>query len=205
MSTRSIGVMLPVALMFLLLTAGPVSADYITVSANSTYVEQVHANSGETISIFWSCPYDVRIVVKEPGGSTILDVTDDARTSLLSADRSGQYTITWYNTMSSSVTINREIEVIPVSVGGLFDSLARLMLILVIGIIAIIVVIVLVVAFAAKKEKAPVPPPAYQGTYGPPYYGPTPPASAVPGTCPLCGAAARPEMTFCEKCGARLR
>jgi hypothetical protein len=205
MTTRNWAAILPVVMLVLALAAGLASAEDIVVPANSSYSEQVHADEGDSISITWDSFNDVRLVVSDPVGTEIEDITDDSWTVLLDADRTGQYTIIWYNSMSTAQTVDRNIEVIPISVEGLFDSIAMFVLIIALGIIGFIVIIVLIVVFVLKKDKAPAQQPAYQGTYGPPPPGPMPPVSSVPGTCPMCKAAVTPEMVFCEKCGARLR
>jgi hypothetical protein len=183
--------------MLLLAVSGNTAADVTSVAPNASHTEKLKVDSGELMVFWWSSTSDLHFVMKDPAGTTVVDVTDNS----YSYDSSGftamggTYTLKWTNdgTTSSILTFSSPFQ----DIGHTFDVLFWGV---VIGGIVIVAVIVLVVVLSLTK-KSKTPQPGMMPQVQPQYAAQV----AATGKCPMCGMPVDPQGMFCAKCGARLR
>jgi len=183
--------------MLLLAVSGNTAADVTSIAPNASHTEKLKVDSGEPIVMWWAATSDLHFVMKDPDGTTIVDITDSSYTYPSSglATMGGTYTLKWTNdgTTTSTLTLFSPFQDVRHTFNVLFWGV-------VIGGIVIVAVIVLVIVLSMmKKSKAPQP-------------GMTPQVSqqyaaqvAATGKCPMCGMPVDPQGMFCAKCGAKLR
>jgi hypothetical protein len=183
--------------LLLLAVAGNSAAGVDTIGPGDSHTEKLKVDSGELVVFWWTATSDLHFVMKDPDGTTVVDITDNSYTydSSFIETQGGTYTLKWTNdgTTSSVLTFSSPFQ----DIGRTFDMIFWAV---VIGGIIIVAVIVLVVVLSlTKKRRAPQP-------------GMTPQVSAqyvaqvaATGKCPMCGMPVDPQGLFCAKCGAKLR
>jgi len=174
------------------------SADTETISPGGSY--SVHAELGENEMVsswWWQSTGNLHFTLRDPDGTLIDESTSMADSGALTPFTAvaGQYTFTWENTGSSSVTLTYTVSWMGDIEEG-FSMLAWAAIIagVVVAVIIVLVVVLIVMSDRKKTTAAPM-----VGMTGPMPMGPVGP------NCPRCGMPVPSEGMFCAKCGAKIR
>lgn len=181
--------------MLLLAVSGNSAAGISTLGPGDSHTEKLKVESGELVTYWWNAGSNLHFVMKDPDGTTVVDVTSTSHDDFFTASQAGTYTLRWTNdgTTVTTLTFSSPLQ----DIGHTFDVMFWGV---VIGGIAIVAIIVLVVVLSLKK-KSTAPPPGWVPPVPPQY------AAQVAATvkCPMCGMPVDPQGMFCAKCGGKLR
>jgi len=182
------------ALAFVLLAvSASVAAETVTLSPGASRVVHVNADAGQWLTYTWyTLPSELlHLVVQEPSGTIIEDVTSTSGGDTIFAD-AGTYTFTWTNTGTSSVTLTYSMPFQDLGNAISWALYAALAIVII-----VVVIVVIVVVLATRKKKAP--------ELAPQPLSPMAAQSVAAGRCPQCGRPVDRNGMFCAVCGAKLR
>jgi hypothetical protein len=186
-----------VALALLVTAFAPnVSADTKTISPGAIFSVTGNLEEDELVSTwYWTATGNLHFTLRDPTGALIDESTSTADNGALDVFTypAGEYTFTWENTGSSSVSLTYNVGFMDIEEG--LSTLVLMMVIIAVIVVVVIVVIILVVVLGGKKKAAAMAP----GMAGPM------PMAPVGGNCPRCGTPIPAEGMFCAKCGAKIR
>ena len=197
MTMKLAGILVGCLAMTLLVLAvsGNSVADTTVLDPGESHTEKLRVDSGEPVTYWWNSGSDLHFVLKNPSGSTMVDVTDTSYTGFFGATETGTYTLKWTNDGTTATTLT--------SSSPWQDTTHTFDVLLwgaIIGGIVIVTVIVIVVVLMLRK-KSPEPQPGMMPQVPAQYAAQV----AATGKCPMCGSPVDPQVMFCAKCGAKLR
>jgi len=191
----------------LILTAVPsASADTHTLEPGIPYEVTEHADSMAYINFSWTVnplTASIHFVVRDPGGTVVVDTTASSYDSFLLSLDSGDYKFTWTSSESSPVSLNYNVFSQSTGIDDadrIFDTVFLGLLVGAVVVVIIIVLVIVVVMRGGRKVQPPVV--GHPSEHAPPGEVPSP---YVPGMCPRCGSPFDSQHTFCPKCGHRVR
>jgi len=180
--------------------SAPAAAQTATIDPGQSFMATYTATNGDSIAYHWTASQSVTFTISDPNGDTILDVSSAQRSGIREVTQTGDYLLLWTNHHSTSVVLTYEVTVLPFHAGGI--SLIAAIAVVLIAIIALVIIVLIIfVVFREDRRRTEELYTQQQAVYA----GPTVMPPTAEGKCSRCGAAAKPDSTFCEKCGARLR
>jgi len=195
-------------LLVLMAISAPVSALSVNIPADANFTFSLPALRGDNITYSWTASESVSFNVRDPNGDILYSTGGLSHSGMIRASSSGQYSLQWFNSHSSSVRVSYDASSTTLDRvrGPLLDTIIGLIAVLVVIIIVVVIVVVLVVGRREQpiqQGQATYYP--YSPTATPPllgqYFGPR----TAEGRCPRCGSVVSAEAAFCLKCGARLK
>lgn len=182
------------------------SADSRTLEPGIPFELTKHADTMAYLNYSWTVtPADAEIhfVVLDPNEDIVVDITASSYDSFRLTIDSGDYTFTWVNNESSSVTLDYNVTSQSTGIDDSEQVFDTIFLGLLVGAVVVVIIIVLVIVVVMKGGRKPQPP-VMRGPSknAPPGESPSP---YVPGMCPRCGSPFDSKHTFCPKCGHRVR
>ncbi len=201
---KELALLVPAALLLSILAfaglSGPAAAQTTTIDPGQSLMATYSANDGDSIAYHWTASRSVSFSISDPDGITILDVSGTQRSGIREISQTGDYLLLWTNHQSTSVVLTYEVTVLPFHAGGV--SLVSAIAVILIAIIAIVVIVLIIlVVFREDRRRGEEIYKQQQGVYA----GPTVMPPTAEGKCSRCGTPVKPDSSFCEKCGARVR
>lgn len=195
---------IPAALVFSIMAlaglAGPASAQSATIAPGQPFMATYSAVDGDSIAFHWTASASLTFTISNPSGDVIFDVTASHRSGIREVMSTGDYMLLWTNHHTTSVELTYEVTVLPFHAGGI-PLIALAASILVAIIVVVIIVLVVFVVFREDRRRTEELYRQQQGIYAAPRVMPP----TADGKCSRCGATVKPDSTFCEKCGVRLK
>lgn len=192
---KAIFSLLPLVLAFAVIgvAAYPVAAANETIPPLNYMSLTYNLSDGDTITGDWSSDGTLIFVLAGPGDSSISTSTGTNGIIFHLCMDDGSYVLTWTNLGTSAVVLTYDVTT--TGAGGILDDIGNAILIGLLVFVAVIVIVIVIVVFVVLRGKK-----SKQAVAGPAAV--TPP---VGGNCPVCGMPVDPQVSFCAKCGAKLR